>query len=179
MKITRMSEHLLTSADITAMRRMRASLSDCQIAYCSDQVAVMLLTGETDPEKLAAMARKQMDKVLSTHPDFSHFSDSDGHDLVLLNHGAVFIFSREGEVNGSMGDLLKLRSIGLAACAAGKVLAIITGEDVRPAVLDPADMAPEPGEEELFKDVPPEEFEAMMARCWDMLYGHPEDDDDE
>lgn len=128
MKITRMTETRLTRADVEAIIRMRRSLVDCQFAYLSDQVCVMLITEETDPAALAEMARDQMNEALSCMPDFSRCSACDDRALTLLHNGCVCSFAMPDEAEDSLGMHLYLRGLALGACELLPVLAIITGE---------------------------------------------------
>lgn len=138
MKITHMTESRLTPADLQALQRIRQNLIRCQLAYLNEQVAVMLLTDETDPVKLLGMAQEQMRIALNNHPDFECYSTSDGHNLVALTNGLICAFGKgDDDMLGSLSHRLALRGMALAACEQERVLAIVTGEDA-----DVIDMAP-------------------------------------
>lgn len=141
MKIIPMSQTSVTPSALKAIKRIRRNLVKCQFACLTDQVVVMLLTDETDPAALRKMAEEQMDIALGSSPDFNCYSTIDGHNLVMLSNGLICAFGKGRDEPGSLRHRLMLRSMALAACEKGQMLAIVTGDDA-----DTVDMAPVPPE---------------------------------
>lgn len=129
MKITRLTDRRLTPADVAAMQRMRRLIRPCQLAFINDHVAVALRTNEDDPLRLAALARDQMHAALEEPDVFGCFVAADGLDAVYLAGQTVYILSHPGEPQCTMNGRHTLYCAGLAACRAGTVQAIVTGEE--------------------------------------------------